>query len=91
MINLPFIINAITIYNSIPFKCRFYSNIPLILTFVGNLIPAIVFFFVTGSIASGLGLVSIPNEQTGGVLGIMTIFLVTSLLFNHFFHKLYVK
>lgn len=61
------------------------------ITFIGNLIPAIVFFFFTGQMTSGLGLVGIPNEQTGGVLGIMAIFLLTSIIFNHFFHKWFVK
>jgi cation-transporting ATPase 13A3/4/5 len=91
MINIPFILNAFFIYNSFPFKCGFFSNILLMVLFVANLIPAIVFFFVTGLVTSGLALVSIPNEQTGGVLGILSIFMVASLLFNHFYQKLFVK
>jgi len=91
MINLPFIVNALCIYNSIPFKCQFFSNLPLLITFVCNLAPAIVFFFVTGRMSPGLGLINLPNEQTGGVLGIMGIFLFASLLFNHFFQKWFIK
>lgn len=91
LINIPLILNAFIIYNSLPFKRRFYTNILLMIVFVANLFPAIVFFFVTGLVTSGLGLVSIPNEQTGGVLGIMGFFMVVSYIFNHLFQKMFVE
>ncbi len=89
MINLPFIANSFTCYTSAPFKKHFFTNIPLAILAIGNLIAAIAFFFVHSKFPSNFSFVYIPNSDTGVVLLLMSVSLIICYLLVQMFKKCY--
>lgn len=82
LINLPFIVNAFICFRSSPFKEPIYKSKILIVTILGNLIAAIVFFFTSDTFPPLFFFVPIPATESGVMLLIMGVTLIASFLFN---------
>jgi hypothetical protein len=53
--------NAIIIYNSTPFKAKFYQNTLLLILTIVNVIPAIAFFFITSRLSKSFLTAALPS------------------------------
>lgn len=82
LINLPFIVNAFICFRSNPFREPIYKSKILIVTILGNLIAAIVFFFTADTFPPLFFFVSIPATESGVALLIMGVALIASFAFN---------
>lgn len=87
MINIPLIMNAFVCFTSEPFRKRIYDNIVLFVTLVGNIIAAMVIFFFPTSFPTNFGFVTIPTQEAGIVLLIMSASIILCFIVVEFYQR----
>lgn len=91
LINIPFVTNIYVIYRSVPFKCKIYQNLPILILTIINAVLSILYFFITNKLYYVFGLVEIPAYEGGIVLLIMGVAALVSYVFNEIFKRCYLE